>query len=306
MVSTTKPGVPSILVVGCEGADRARLVSCISGVDTVQLSESPLQRVSWTIDNKYYTANVDLVLVDTPESVDEQSWQTVDGLVYLYHAHEPATWKGLCAWRDGIQQHSPEVLLCVAKHPDESQPSDDYKVPEELDDWCNDNGFEHVDVYEWKPGHLGPGGLEDETEGMDRVVEALHSNTWEGLVRKPERRGQTQSQENDGAAQNTTQAAPEAPQQDQEDPDELALRAFLTPAEKRLVSGELFKYEGRGDGEEEEMENMDNMFVNLAALKDRAQNLPDSQRRLLAEKVSLAFYRAMAGGDGEEEEDEDY
>eukprot|EP01137_Pigoraptor_chileana_P007588 Opistho-2@53366 len=47
--------------------------------------------------------------------------------------------------------------------------------------------------------------------------------------------------------------------------------------------------------------NFDQMFMNIMNLKERAKNLPDNERRLLAEQVAMNFWKAIGGDDGEVE-----
>eukprot|EP00124_Ichthyophonus_hoferi_P002393 Ihof_evm5s161 gene=Ihof_evmTU5s161 len=311
MCAISQLNSPVILVLGSSTSERQQLLTSLLGSQTLSLDEdASFPCIPWEIDNKYYTVTVALVLADSPATIEETLWERIDGVVYLYHPSKGENLSGLHQWHDEIESHDPEVLLCVAKHPDDVIPDHDLHDDPEIQDWCIKNGFEHVNVYQWKKGSAGAGTLENEAQGIDRILDALHANMWKGLEMKgscptvsyckplndeDEDKGEEEEgKEAKGDGVNSLELPEEpakvpveqhtqgdkdhiSPQSEKEedvpreyrsdDPDEIALKAFLTPAEQRLVNGDLFDPSKMKLEEDAEMEDLDRMFVNLASLQ---------------------------------------
>ncbi|KAH9246944.1 hypothetical protein BSLG_005180 [Batrachochytrium salamandrivorans] len=112
------------------------------------------------------------------------------------------------------------------------------------------------------------GGTDEELTGASRIAEALTLNIWDGMTRKT---SQTQD-----------------PQPDEEFGD-------YTMADIDDMGQHLFGDIDTDDGFEKTLQA-------LQTLRSQGQNMPDADRRALAEKVALAFQLHL-GADSDEEED---
>ncbi|KAJ1549293.1 hypothetical protein HK405_006144, partial [Cladochytrium tenue] len=160
-------------------------------------STSP-HAIPWTIDTKYYTAEVAIWLDETagaPSAAAVSAYAAsaditaaVDALVFVYDRAHPDSFVDLRAWAEFVDAAAPSVLLCVAAAGEERSSGGDGGA--DVDDdhvrWCVENGFEFVDLLEEPPdddgGDDGVGGAEK--FGAERVLEALEANMWASMVRK--------------------------------------------------------------------------------------------------------------------------
>ncbi|KAJ3292922.1 hypothetical protein HK104_004900 [Borealophlyctis nickersoniae] len=205
-----------ILVTGRPGVGKIDLVKRIlsiypnSSQAPPESSTQPLC-IPWTIDTKYYTAEVGF-WVDSAEGVtqtDVEAWEVlndaVDGFMFVFNRSKPETFEDIRAWSKFLERCQPNVALCVANTAgavDEGAPCADVDV---FEDWCIANGVEFVDVDTSAASRADDGrALEDvgkERVGFERIVEALETNMWDGMRRKqtPARARQDAEDEEDSA-----------------------------------------------------------------------------------------------------------
>ncbi|GAA5889737.1 hypothetical protein JCM16303_005362 [Sporobolomyces ruberrimus] len=151
--------------------------------------------VPWKVRNKYYTADVQLCVLDNDEAHEREPALSAPVVVVLTSSQEsPSTM--LKADLEKLNSRDPEfdvsLLVTLPSRPLPSSP--DFSSPpaistpittsqapikdEDWDDLALDNGFEWIDLSSTD---------ENETngEGMDRIRDALQSHLWEGMSRNP-------------------------------------------------------------------------------------------------------------------------
>ncbi|KJE96746.1 hypothetical protein CAOG_07020 [Capsaspora owczarzaki ATCC 30864] len=184
-----------------------RLESVAQASSTAAASHHP-----WTIDNKYYTADLVVTVARHWDAVEPAHWAEADAVVAVFDAHEHATFTMLNDALQHVQEHEPSVLLCVRSYEtgrgEEAQPNtattnaSSNEVPatstvsrEQAIAWCIKNGFEYVAVARGAGLDANGNAIatqtadddedeDDDDEGIDRVRQALFSNMWESMVRK--------------------------------------------------------------------------------------------------------------------------
>ncbi len=101
--------------------------------------------------------------------------------------------------------------------------------------------------------------------------------------------------------------------EDEELQDEQNVNVFASSGQKRVLEAlqtvmwpQLCPPEEPGQDENEmnqEMEDFEALFANLASFKEAAASLPDAERKKFAEKVAMSFYSALGEGEDSSEEE---
>jgi len=132
--------------------------------------------------------------------------------------------------------------------------------------WCIKHGFELVEL-----NSLGKSDPEDdfpETLGIDRVIEALHAHPWSNL------------QLNTCSEKSGVEGA------------------LVDEADEILDNCPLDGDTSQQMGEPE-ADTFEELFQHMCSMKNQAGTLDGAQRKAYAEKMTMAFWQAIGGDDGE-------
>ena len=176
----------------------------------------------------------------------------------------------------------------------------DEKFYTEVQLWCVDNGFELVRWARSIPLTSASTSAETapeeqdpfvELEGVARIREALHAHVWPILKMKVNPPPPSEAHSVAISADNDTTAEEPSVQQ--------IVGGLLSEAKAALSDAKL----GAGEQEQEKaVESFEELFSRFAAMKAHAQNLSHEERRAYAEKVTMAFWKAIGGKDDDEED----
>lgn len=180
-----------ILLVGQSISQIRQLVATMSDTPINDSSNATI----WNIDNKYYEAEVSLNMLSLDESVDLISppplaTTACQAVILVFDATSAdeftcvRTWKEKCCDQDTV-----ELTLAVALYPENVRREEPPPHVQEAEQWCLDEMYElvHVDVKSF--GDARSILLEDDEEGVGRLLQALQAHMWPGMTRKrPQRR----------------------------------------------------------------------------------------------------------------------
>nr|XP_025867973.1 alpha- and gamma-adaptin-binding protein p34 isoform X1 [Vulpes vulpes] len=259
----------------------------------------------WTIDNKYYSADINLCVVPNKYLVTAEIAESVQAFVIYFDSTQKSGLDSVSSWLPLAEAWLPEVMILVCDRVCENGVN-----RQKAQEWCIKHGFELVEL---SPEEL-PEEDDDfpESTGVKRIIQALNANVWSNVVMKNDRNqgfsllsslaganhsigsaetchseqprlpaaARTESLlEHRGGASNTTDAQADSIVDPMLDLDIQELASLTT---------------GGGD-----LENFERLFSKLKEMKDKAATLPHEQRKLHAEKVAKAFWMAI-GGDRDE------
>jgi len=154
VIGTTEPVKNKILVVSSclPAASRVLINQIIGKEDTTfrSICSDEVQSIDWTIDTKYYTADVDFWLLNhhqfppsqLPMSVDELG-ELCEALILVFDSTKYESFEKLHPWTKFVEDYAPSVLLCVGIGKCENK-----RV---FNEWCVDNGLEFVEITEPEP-----------------------------------------------------------------------------------------------------------------------------------------------------------
>ncbi|KAI9199760.1 uncharacterized protein BJ171DRAFT_517680 [Polychytrium aggregatum] len=142
--------------------------------------------VPWRLETKYYVADLQIWVdqIDSKQTLEEVQQfceavgSAIDAIIYVFDKTDEAE-LGLSIienWAHFVHEYEPNIALCVAFS---SRRTCDLDAPSsETEDWCIANGFEYIDM-DLSPAEPDEFGYVEKV-GLDRIVEALESNLWDG------------------------------------------------------------------------------------------------------------------------------
>ncbi|XP_077424403.1 alpha- and gamma-adaptin-binding protein p34 isoform X2 [Vanacampus margaritifer] len=253
----------------------------------------------WTINNKYYTADVRLCVVPSTFQMSSEIAQSMQAFVAYFDSTKKDGLEKLHPWISVVEDIAPEVLILVC-----DRVCEDGVTRHEAQQWCLSHSFELVE--------LNPQELPDEDDdfpestGVKRIVQALNANVWTSVEMKD---GNSQSF---GLMSSLVAARHNNPRSCQDQSASLPAEATLaddvtqmeadSSPENTVVDAmtnldiqELANLTA-GDAD---VDNFERLFTKLKEMKDKASSLPHEQRKVHAEKVAKAFWMAIGGDDDE-------
>ncbi|XP_006001845.1 alpha- and gamma-adaptin-binding protein p34 [Latimeria chalumnae] len=303
--------LPCVVLASCDAAFvEEELVKQIIGVD--ELSESTtkteVRSYPWKIDNKYYTADINLYIVPNTSLLTAEIAESVQAFVVYFDSSTKFGLDSVSTWLPLTEEWTPEVLILVCDRVSENGVN-----RQKAQEWCIKHGFELVE--------LNPEELPDEDDdfpestGVKRIVQALNANVWSNVEMKDDRNQgfgllssltgiHHRNETEDSQEANSHTASEGRAQIHSEDTSRrnAALNSESDPQIDSIVDPmldmDIQELASLTTGEAD-VENFERLFSKLKEMKDKAATMPHEQRKLHAEKVAKAFWMAI-GGDRDE------
>ncbi|KAL9987180.1 hypothetical protein ACROYT_G001439 [Oculina patagonica] len=258
-----------------------------------ELSDSSLSSYLWKIENKYYTAEVHLCACSVsslPPHCEFASNLDFQSVIIAFDQKEKSSFKEVTSWLPYIETQDPSVLLLLNSGKGSGCQG---MSKAEVVKWCLDNSFELIEMISEEE--------EDEEDdfrektGVERVIEALQCAEWPNMSMKENRSQKVpkSSKEDQGACASLNNEEKQSSEQSAsksaggEQPP-----VFPLPTDDLELLSSL-----ASDGTDNE--SFEELFQKLAVMKERASTLPANERKDYAEKVAIAFWRAMGGSEEE-------
>ncbi|KGL77641.1 Alpha- and gamma-adaptin-binding protein p34, partial [Tinamus guttatus] len=262
------------------------LVKRITGKDDLAVDASASGRVNfypWTIDNKYYSADIHLCVVPSTILVTGEIAESVQAFVVYFDSTIRSGLDSVSEWLPLTEEWLPEVMILVCDRVSENGVN-----RQQAQEWCIKHGFELVE--------LSPEELPDEDDdfpestGVKRIVQALNANVchWSELIFGFASTGTLSFliqyclfaswQSNPPSADR--EESPLDSREDAASTNDLQIDSLVDPMLDMDIQELASLTTGEGD-----LENFERLFSKLKEMKDKAATLPHEQRKLHAEKV---------------------
>lgn len=177
---------PGILVLGADHVSLRNLVGAITNIP------EPATPLTWTIDNKYYTADVlvrTLNVQELQKEIDDLPLDSdTEAIVAVVPARAQESFEAIKRWWALEDDQGYEIKLFVALN------EEDNELPSwftEATDWALENFMEVIHVHSLQRDIYPVQEKMRAEDGLPRLLEALHSHMWPGLRRKPDSRRTT-------------------------------------------------------------------------------------------------------------------
>lgn len=251
--------LPRVLIVSTKEGKAKEIAESI-GAERLS-EEDKIVDFLWNIDNKYYTSQV---LVHAVENLSiKLPAEGINALVVYHDPQEDKVDEELEQLASLVTSlTAAEVLLFSCSSISDSP------LRDKVINWCLHNKFELVEL---EP----TGDLECDTEfnkyGIERIIEALHAHMWPNIVLK------------DKSYMGQTSEVNEIEEQFEN------IRLTRDPLETLRMQDMLDGIMG------DENADFGELYGQLMAMREHATSLPTNERRLVAEQVVTAFWKAMGG-----------
>ncbi|GBB95500.1 hypothetical protein RclHR1_02550012 [Rhizophagus clarus] len=299
-----------ILVLGRRGAGKLSIIKqllsitnhSIDSFNTEDKNHSGI-KIPWNINTKYYNAKVDFWIDETLhkdhvnkeviqgyENEENGIGKVVDAILFIFKKDELGTFDDIKVFLPFIQQYDPAITLAIGTGKNAHDINDD-----SYEDWCLENGFEYVDMEATKKENI------DERIGIERILEALQSNMWEGLTRVSQTVSKSSNIDDDDCHGEFIEALSQAKSRVDEEPESLSSQLHdhnsapfddndaeffgdVLPSQQEIESmySQIFCDFDDEDG-------LDKIFVRLNNLREKSKSLSDEERRKLAASVACSF-----------------
>ncbi|KAK2579696.1 hypothetical protein KPH14_011043 [Odynerus spinipes] len=263
--------LPRVLILSTVRGKAAEIAKNIGGKNIS--NQDDIEYYLWDINNKYYTSQVLLCATENPDI--NISTEGVEALLVHHDPQADNADKNLDQWSSVILSLSKaDVLLLICNF------ISNMDLKEKIITWCINKKFELVELQQLDSIENLECDSEDNKYGIERIIEALHAHMWPNMVLKGKsaNAGETESDVNQVEKQF------ENIQLTQNTSEHLHMESVLDG----LMGGEDADF-----GE---------LFGQLMAMKEHAASLPTNERRVAAEQLVTAFWKAM-GGDPSEIDD---
>lgn len=267
------------------------------------VSKSNLKGYSWSFTTKYYSSKINLYAIEEKADLDPAFSESIKAVIFYFDSQKLSSYEDVLSWMDFLKNIDAEVQLLVCNNClDEcTNPALERK---NILKWCVENQYELVEL------NPSPENEEEDDEnfksakGYDRIIEALQSYTWANLIMKDEKSvDESLKQESTEGVKEIENASKEAKSSISENTDDSS--SSEGDGHKTVnVDGEELNLEEQLlnnvlNGEDPGGESFEALFSKFASMKEKAASLNNEEKKKYAEKVAVAFWRAMGGDEDE-------
>lgn len=304
----TEMPIPCVAVTSCDaGFKEEELIKQILNTKTLPepiKQEESVAWYPWTINNKYYTADVRLCAVPSTFQMSSEIAQSMQAFIAYFDSTAKDGLEKLHPWIPIVEDLAPEVLILVC-----DRVCDEGITRHQAQQWCLGHAFELVE--------LNPQELPDEDDdfpestGVKRIVQALNANVWTSVEMKDghnqgfglmsslvaSRHNNPRNCQDPPSSSLPVEGSPpdEEVNHTEENPNRGTQEDAVVDAMTDLDIQELANLTA-GDAD---VDNFERLFTKLKEMKDKASSLPHEQRKVHAEKVAKAFWMAIGGDEDE-------
>ncbi|XP_010557452.1 PREDICTED: uncharacterized protein LOC104826450 [Tarenaya hassleriana] len=219
MEASEQRSAPGVLVVGSSGVGKRTLLSRLLSVDlddSLDASEIAVQ--GWSINTKYYTADVSVWTAHLGHDFSLPSSTPLVALVMVFDLSEPSTLAALQDWVSRTDIKTFDILLCIGNKVDrlphhpahleyrrrllKANLDDQFGISDtegtgllggedpSLDvratclDWCRDNNIEFIEACASNHDFDKCLSVDGDSQGVERLFGALSAHMWPGMLLK--------------------------------------------------------------------------------------------------------------------------
>ncbi|KAK9297026.1 hypothetical protein QLX08_009125 [Tetragonisca angustula] len=262
--------LPRILIISTEEGKANEIAMNIGGEKLS--NQDHFEYHLWDIQNKYYKTQVLICVTENPSQdipVDD-----IEALIVHHDPQAENADQNLKKWSSLIASLAEaDVLLFSCNF------ITDTIIRNKVIKWCLQNKFELIELN--RPDvDASEADSENNKYGIERIIEALHAHMWPNMILR-------------GKSSNVEEQIPDMNEvEEQFENIELSQDSTETLPVENMLDGIMG----------EENADFGELFSQLRAMKEHAAMLPTNQRRIAAEQLVTAFWKAM-GGDPSEMED---
>jgi len=254
--------LPEKIIQGILGKDLPEAVDLLEGVEAYP----------WKIKTKYYDAAVQLCAMKQKTIGNQDFAESVNAVVICFDSQLDDGLSEAERWLPFTNEFNSDINILVCEQCQEVPFPNSKEGMKGIDrvtavNWGIKHGFELVEL---NPVNEETDFEDDfpETVGMERIKQALEAHLWPNMIRKAKNKFSVPSE---------TELMGERTSKEQQSPESMQ--------ESQMA--------------DEDEEPFEALFQNLSLMKSKADNLPSRERKDFAEKMAIAFWRAIGGCESE-------
>lgn len=329
--------VSRLLVLGPDPDSKWAVVSKLlqlSGDEALSLDAKGFDATLLNLRTKYYRAPVEVhvhqVRDNAPKPALQHALHDYEALLCVVDAGQRESFLHVQRFAKRVVDTLPyDVCLLAA-----STASATGESVKKMEGWCQDNGFEFVDLDAEQPAvdDDDDSGVIDEKHGIERVLEALHCNMWRSMEMNPpkvedtkskdaapevaaekkevdaEQKSDNQVEDKDKGKTATVEATAATTEEQDASADDSRLQALLQALEIAGGPGAGSEDAGEGgdDDDDIDMAEFSALISEVRNVRDQGQDLTDEQRRERAAEVAMKLWNFLGTDDeGDDASDSD-
>jgi len=169
--------VPCVFIYSCCDDDPMKTIKLIRNEESIEMCnhEGNILSNRWTIDCKYYTADINLCTSNSLNELSDQFVRSIDAIIILFNIEKSSIIETMDKCLHLVKQSKAEILILLS---DKNIDIDTSKYPNAntIFEWCRKNHFELIVLEELAE--------EMDTTGIERVRQALYAHHWPNLKAK--------------------------------------------------------------------------------------------------------------------------
>ncbi|XVE50205.1 hypothetical protein DITRI_Ditri01bG0143200 [Diplodiscus trichospermus] len=179
---------PSIFVVGCPNVGKRTLISRLASVEFEEEEGDDSQVVvnGWTINTKYYTADVSVCMAHLQDGFSVGSlpiFNSSTALLMVFGMSHLHTFDVLRDWVSHTDIGKFEILLCIGNKVD-CIPDPSSNIRRKCLEWCIDHNIEFIEACASNAEFDKCLSVDGDLQGVERLYGALSAHMWPGMVLK--------------------------------------------------------------------------------------------------------------------------
>ncbi|XP_052479918.1 uncharacterized protein LOC105787381 isoform X2 [Gossypium raimondii] len=190
---------PSIFIIGCPNVGKRTLISRLATVEFEGEEEEDSSQVvvrRWTINTKYYTADVSLCMAHLQDGFSARTLPIFNhstALVMVFDMSNLSTLSALRDWVSYTDIQNFEILLCIGNKVDRipaegssllgnEDPSSN--IRKKILEWCIDHNIEFIEACASNAEFDKCLSVDGDLQGVERLYGAISAHMWPGMVLK--------------------------------------------------------------------------------------------------------------------------
>ncbi|KAF6216372.1 hypothetical protein GE061_000713 [Apolygus lucorum] len=173
---------PSVIITSSCDFDPTSIVKELFG----EFPNTPRQldgclAFQWRINNKYYEADVNLIVLQRKSLLPVNLSETVQAVLLVFDSYDERSLDIIDSWNSFLQPYGAYIRILICTKIDENDSRCLTRLT--VQKWCILNGFELVELHPSVDEYEEEQDFQEST-GMLRVKQALHAHTWPNLLYK--------------------------------------------------------------------------------------------------------------------------
>ncbi|CAH1736644.1 hypothetical protein AGLY_004844 [Aphis glycines] len=167
--------LPCVYIHSCCDDDPLKIIKLIRNEENIEIckNEENISSNRWTIDCKYYTADINLCTSTSLKKLSDQFVHDINAIIILCNIDYSNIMETMNECLPLVEKSQAEVLILLSEKNIDSDVSNNAT---HIFEWCRKNHFELIVLEEIAD--------EMDTTGIERVRQALYAHHWPNLKAK--------------------------------------------------------------------------------------------------------------------------